>query len=235
MKLTLKEIKESEPKEKLDHERATNYLNGLTYRPPSRYAIWLLVRLGVTANQASIIGLLIGVVACVFLGWGTYWGFIIGGLVSCLQYFFDFVDGGLARATGTVSKRGYYVDALAGHFASLTTPIAIGYGLWVYTNYPIFLILGFILSVLIASRVLIQMEFIIAYSDQARDVIKPTRKDLWWFIYTFGTNTVNIYRYIFLIFAVLGMVYWWLILYIIVTILELSMALIVSLIKSKKE
>jgi len=233
LKVTLKQIKESEPESKLEVERATNYINGFILRPPSRYVIWLFARLGITANQVSVLAFLSTIVACVFLGLGTYWGMVIGALVAFLELFLDFTDGGLARAINTVSKRGYYIDAMVGHFAALTIPIAVGIGLWVYLNNPIFCILGFTLSTLKAYRVLIATEFVVAYSDWARGTIKPDKKNLLWLIYTLGTNFVNIWRFLLLGFALVDKVEWFLGLFILVTFSESLMALVLILMRTE--
>lgn len=233
VKLTIKEIKASEPESKLEVERVTNYINGFLFRPPSRYAIWILVRLGLTANQVSVLAFLSTVATCVLLGIGTYWWMIVGALMSFLELFLDFTDGGLARATDTTSKRGYYIDAMVGHFAALAIPASVGFGLWIQTGNSYFLLLGSILALLKAFRVLAATEFVVAYSDWTMGTIKPNRKNLLWLIYTVGTNTVNIWRFFLLGFAVLDRLDLFLYLYIVVTFLELTIALSLILVRTE--
>jgi len=122
---------------------------------------------------------------------------------------------------------------MVGHFAALTIPIAVGIGLWVYLNNPIFCILGFTLSTLKAYRVLIATEFVVAYSDWARGTIKPDKKNLLWLIYTLGTNFVNIWRFLLLGFALVDKVEWFLGLFILVTFSESLMALVLILMRTE--
>ena len=62
-------------------------------RPISFYPTWLLLKLGITANQATLIGLIISIIGCIFLAFGSYWAAIIGVVLVNIGYLFDVIDG----------------------------------------------------------------------------------------------------------------------------------------------
>ncbi|MFI5254565.1 MAG: CDP-alcohol phosphatidyltransferase family protein [Candidatus Limnocylindrales bacterium] len=67
-----------------------------------------LARLGFTANLLTIIGFGIALVAAVLAGL-QWW--LAAGLVSVFGALFDLFDGAVARATGTASKFGAFLDS----------------------------------------------------------------------------------------------------------------------------
>jgi CDP-diacylglycerol--glycerol-3-phosphate 3-phosphatidyltransferase len=73
-----------------------------------------LVRIGITANQVTIIGIVLAAVTGVVIGLGHLWlgvGFVtVGGLM-------DFLDGAVAKAAGTSSKRGAFFDSVSDRVA----------------------------------------------------------------------------------------------------------------------
>jgi phosphatidylglycerophosphate synthase len=66
-------------------------------------------RLGLTPNHLTLIGFGIAVVAAVFAS-GERWAF--AGVLLIVGGAFDLFDGALARATGTVSTRGAFMDSV---------------------------------------------------------------------------------------------------------------------------
>lgn len=67
-----------------------------------------LVAIGFNANIATIVGLLLAVVAAVFAAIGE---FLIAGLISIPAALFDMIDGAIARRTGKVSDKGALLDS----------------------------------------------------------------------------------------------------------------------------
>jgi len=98
-------------KPKLEYERylfASRYI----FRPPSFYATWLLVRLGVSSEGASwLSGLaaLSGFVCLLWPGEPLLWA---GVFFLCLFNFFDCLDGGIARIMHTRNPYGHFLDSI---------------------------------------------------------------------------------------------------------------------------
>jgi len=85
-----------------------NFRNGVdrVVRPVGRW----LVRLGVSANFLTCIGLVMSVVACVLIGKGQL---RLGLAFLILTAVPDLLDGAVAMAAGTSSKRGAFFDSTA--------------------------------------------------------------------------------------------------------------------------
>ena len=83
-------------------------LRGSVTRWFERPAVSLLVALKFTPSAATFVGLIIAVIAAYFLSEGE---FLIGGILVLVSSAFDLLDGGIARATGSVSKRGALMDS----------------------------------------------------------------------------------------------------------------------------
>ncbi len=74
-----------------------------------RPAVSLLVALKFTPSAATFVGLVIAVIAAYFVSEGE---FLIGGILVLVGSAFDLLDGGIARATDSVSKRGALMDSV---------------------------------------------------------------------------------------------------------------------------
>lgn len=79
-------------------------------RPISRACSRVALRLGVTANGASLITLVVGLVCAWTAAQPGYGAFVITGILFQLASILDGVDGEIARATLTESERGAQVD-----------------------------------------------------------------------------------------------------------------------------
>ncbi|NQW16616.1 MAG: CDP-alcohol phosphatidyltransferase family protein [Chloroflexi bacterium] len=64
---------------------------------------------GISANVATLLGVAIAGVAAYFAAMGDFW---IAGVLVIVGSAMDLVDGGLARRSGTVSKRGAILDSV---------------------------------------------------------------------------------------------------------------------------
>ena len=108
------------------------------------YFIKLFLEIGISANQATSIGLVITVIGGVFLAFSGpgYW--FIGIALLWLWVILGSVDGGIARYNKTASAKGAFWNAIAEQFAYLYRPICISFGIYgtVHNIYPF--ILGFL-------------------------------------------------------------------------------------------
>ncbi len=80
----------------------------------SPYITWLFLRLGISANQASVFRLvLVLAIAPLFL-WAQPARWIVAALACYVTIVLDCVDGELARLRGTASPQGTYLDEFTG-------------------------------------------------------------------------------------------------------------------------
>jgi len=84
-----------------------------------------LASTGMTANMATVIGLLLnaGVAAVIASGHPR-----IGGVLLLVASAFDMVDGAIARATGTVSRFGGFLDATLDRYSEFV--VYLGLLIW---------------------------------------------------------------------------------------------------------
>ncbi len=73
-----------------------------------------LVRMGVTADQVTLLGLALAGVTAVAIGLGHLW---IGVALVTVGGLMDFLDGAVAKAAGTASKRGAFFDSVSDRIA----------------------------------------------------------------------------------------------------------------------
>ncbi len=97
-------------------------LRGSVTRWFERPAISLLVALKFTPSVATALGLVIAVIAAYFVYQGE---FFIGGVLVLFSSVFDLLDGGIARATGRVSRRGALMDSVFDRVSELTVLIGL--------------------------------------------------------------------------------------------------------------
>ena len=87
-----------------------------------RPAVSLLVTLKFSPSAATFVGLAIAVIAAYFISEGE---FLIGGILVLVGSVFDLLDGGIARATGTVSKRGALMDSVFDRVSELAVLLGL--------------------------------------------------------------------------------------------------------------
>ncbi|HYD37064.1 MAG TPA: CDP-alcohol phosphatidyltransferase family protein [Allosphingosinicella sp.] len=93
----------------------------------ARMLLPLALRLGISANAVSIAGFAVGTgAALAFLGWRDP-GLATLGLLLCVGWLIlDGLDGMVARATGTASALGRFLDGLCDHGVFLLLYLALG-------------------------------------------------------------------------------------------------------------
>ena len=115
-------------------------------RKISPYFTRFFIEHGITANQVSALGILIGILSAFILSTGN---FIM--LVGCLLYqlwnLFDSIDGEIARVTDTKTLSGKYLETIAESIAESCFVLFLGIGLSRMLNDDLFLHLGPIFAV----------------------------------------------------------------------------------------
>ena len=97
-------------------------LRGSVTRWFERPAVSILVALKFTPSVATAVGLGIAVIAAYFVYQGE---FFISGVLVLFSSVFDLLDGGIARATGRVSRRGALMDSVFDRVSELTVLIGL--------------------------------------------------------------------------------------------------------------
>ena len=88
-----------------------------------RPAVSILVALKVSPDAATAIGLMIALIAAYYTSQGE---FLVGGILVLVGATFDLLDGGIARATGRVSKRGALTDSVFDRVSEIALLVGLG-------------------------------------------------------------------------------------------------------------
>jgi phosphatidylglycerophosphate synthase len=126
----------------------------------------LCIRLGVSANQATVSGILLGILGGGFFLFG-YWWMNLGGIVLLyISLTLDQVDGELARYYGTVSLNGVYLDEIR-HLLIYPIPIfCLAFPVAEKTHSPLCFVAGFLgAMVLVVGRIGDRLPLLI-YTDR---------------------------------------------------------------------
>jgi phosphatidylglycerophosphate synthase len=130
-KLTLNNIRLSYAKGKRDQDREDLWIY-YVIRKISFYPTWLFLRLGINANQATYISIIVEVFGCSFLAFGNYGSRIIGALLVNFWIVLDCIDGNIARYREASSDYGEFIDALGGYLLNAILFLSVGIGAFRY-------------------------------------------------------------------------------------------------------
>ncbi len=171
-------------------------------RPLSVYVAWLFIRLGVSCKQTVVLGLLLGLTGCFLIAVGSPQVMVAGAVLLTVGSLLDYVDGNIARATGTTDKLGAYLDLTSDNFMAAAVPIAVGLG----TGNPL---LGIVLALLYTYSTLSIMDGRQVFDD-GRNVYRAGGWNLWRLAFVAGTNAQSLHLLVLLVFAVTGRMEWYL-------------------------
>lgn len=90
---------------------------------------WLFLRIGISANQTTLLSIFSGVLGVILLGTGQYEYMILGGILINLWLILDNVDGEIARYSGA-THFGMYYDTTNADIMYALLFIAIGAGVY---------------------------------------------------------------------------------------------------------
>jgi len=146
--VTVDEIRKiGQPKEIL---AAHSPYSVLVLRKVSPYFTKFFIENGITANQVSILGILIGISSATMLFSGTP-SMLVGCLLYQLWNLFDSIDGEIARVTDTKTPSGKYLETIGDAIAECCFVLFLGIGLSRMLNNVLFFYLGFFFAVFIMS------------------------------------------------------------------------------------
>lgn len=118
--------------------------NLLLIHPASRALLPAALRLRISANAVSVTGLLFGALAgAAYLHWAD-WRFATIGFLFCICWLVaDGLDGMVARATGSASATGRFLDGLCDYGVFMVVQLALAYAIGTLDAF----VLGIIASV----------------------------------------------------------------------------------------
>ena len=128
--------------QKPNHRRVGNWVARRITRPAALPITWLILPSGISAHVVTLIAWACGVAAAVALAWGTSAGWLIAAILLQFWYLLDHVDGQVARYRGTDSLDGVQLDYLMHHTINLLVPLGVGFGIFVQTAEPMWLLAG---------------------------------------------------------------------------------------------
>jgi len=137
---------------------------GLFYRKLSLPITWLVVQTPITANQITVLWLILGMVGVFLLASGTYLWTIFGALLLELAAVLDRVDGEVARYKHSKSLLGIFLDLTAHTFIRTFLFLSISLGVfWSHSRLVVIL-----LGISAASSLIIgdNLRFFITYIFQ---------------------------------------------------------------------
>ncbi len=109
---------------------------------PNRWVVPALVPLPVTANQITLLSLVLGVTAAGFYVWESAAGLVGGAVFLYGKIFLDNVDGNLARVRGEVSRFGRFLDSLTDFIVTVLVYSAVTWRVVRDTGDPAWAVLG---------------------------------------------------------------------------------------------
>ena len=113
-------------------------------RKVSIYLTKILLLCRLTANQTTVLGILVGLMGSLFFLVGEYWSNIIGVLLLHLWHILDNSDGEIARYRNSCSETGVFLDELSHNFINFGSFACIGFGLYADNHNAFVIVLGFI-------------------------------------------------------------------------------------------
>lgn len=133
--------------QKPEHRRVGNWMARRISRPAALRVTCIVAVWGISANVATLAAWAMAVGAAAAFGWGSTAGWLLGAALLQLWYLLDHVDGQLARFHGTASLDGVQLDYLMHHTVNLLIPLGVGYGLFVRSAEPRWLLGGLVWGV----------------------------------------------------------------------------------------
>ena len=100
---------------------------------------WLLLHTPLSANQVTVLAILIGIAGALLLAWSDFWPLVIGLVLLQLSFVLDYSDGEIARYQAvqrgrTTGAGGAYLDWIGHYYVPATMTAALAYGAFVVSG-----------------------------------------------------------------------------------------------------
>jgi phosphatidylserine synthase len=197
-------------------------------RKVSYYITWILLGLKFTANQVSALGVVLGLMSCIFFIFGNRVLFIVGAILLLLGQLMDYCDGEVARYRKRKGMKDEFLRNYGGGFDCLNhvappfALICMSFGLMYDTNYPVLiLIIGFLSATFqfIRAGLTATLTFVLKFAnikfknirfkkgilDSFHSLFKLSIALVFTSIFDIITDS-NLTVYVFIIYAVLGLI-----------------------------
>jgi hypothetical protein len=94
---------------------------------------WLLLHTRLSANQVTVLAILVGMAGALLLAWSDFWPLVIGLVLLQLSFVLDFSDGEIARYQAlqrgeTTGAGGAFLDWIGHYYVPATMAAALAYG-----------------------------------------------------------------------------------------------------------
>lgn len=201
----LKEILNTYTPEKQLKDKTTLYV----YYVLRRFSFWLtplFMRLNISANTVSGMGIGVVVVAAALIAVGEYWAVIVGALLMQLWLLLDCTDGNIARCQKTFTLLGRFLEDIADclvpallfssvGMAAARMPGYIPFGVQISSS--IFVVLGVLSSFAVIFRKLIFRNFqIVFWEGKEEKNISFFNVGMLRTVYRMGQNLLGVYSFI---------------------------------------
>lgn len=138
-------------------------------RPISFLVTYPLMKIGITANAASVFSIIISL-----MGFLSVLIFKTQGILAALLIFnfwivFDAVDGNIARTLKKSSVLGTFIDAISGYVFLVVLYVTLGLSVYLQTDELIWLIMGFVTSLMVIFPRLVLQKKIVLFGKDNND------------------------------------------------------------------
>jgi len=124
-------------------KKRDNFWTEWISRPPAALLVWMLKGTRVTPNQVSFFAIAVAAGGCAtMIGWRTWLGLIVAGLLLQLAYIIDCVDGQLARIKSMASPVGALLDFMLDEVKAFLVIAAAATRLFLQSQDPKWLLIG---------------------------------------------------------------------------------------------
>jgi phosphatidylglycerophosphate synthase len=94
---------------------------------------WLLLHTRLSANQVTVLAILIGMAGALLLAWSDFWPLLVGLVLLQLSFVLDYSDGEIARYQAprqgrTTGADGAFLDWIGHYYVPATMTAALAYG-----------------------------------------------------------------------------------------------------------
>jgi phosphatidylglycerophosphate synthase len=121
-------------------------------KPVRRISIrltWLLLHTRLSANQVTVLAILIGIAGAALLAWSDFWPLVGGVILLQLSFVLDYSDGEIARYQTTqrgetTSAGGAYLDWIGHYYVPAAMTAALAYGAFTVTGDDWLLLAAFV-------------------------------------------------------------------------------------------
>lgn len=157
----------------------------LVVRPISFIVTWCLMRLNITANQATFISTVISIVGGIMLVTKSFSQGLVALIILNFWIIFDCVDGNIARTTHKSSIFGEFLDGLSGYIFTISLYFFLSINIYLNSTVEyrsFFLILGGVTSMATIFPRLVEHKAVNMFRGYKKDVTDRKNYSLFYIV-----------------------------------------------------